>query len=349
MSNRYSQISIFISRNLILAVSLLWLSTGFAQSEMSLEDQMTLFLEWFPGEYDNNEQVWQQREDGLNEQELHERIHHRFVPVDLPAVGEHVFFVIQTMNDDPEQVYRQRLYRFEAQSEEQAIRLEIFNMEDEEHYRMAWQDPTILADITPSALVSRPGCEVFWRHNGEYFDGTMKDQACHFYSERMGKELYITDTLRLTASEIWIGDKATDADGNYVFGRDKPHVNRKVQRYSGWMGVRKDRVDPEHDGDDMYFKGNFTIHNEGGRQSILDDEGNPTGFGIELAQLTYQNTRVPILKLGIIDETTGETINYSWAATDSSRIGINLRWFQAGLTAIDDGADDAEITVAMAD
>ncbi len=318
----------------------LWLATGLAAADepaaMSVEDQLALFLEWFPGEYDNNEQVWQQRQDGVPEEELHERIHHRFVPVSLPAVGEHVFFVTQALDDDPAQVYRQRIYSFDAQPEESAVRLRIYRMKDEARYREAWRDSSLFEKITLQDLSTQPGCEVYWRHNGQYFDGTMKAGACHFFSTRYGKELYITDTLRLTDSEIWIGDKARDADGNRVFGREAPHVNRKVRRFSGWMGVRKSRVNPDYDGDDMFFVGGFTIHNEGGRQSILDDAGKPTGFGIELARLTYQQTRVPILKLGIIEEATGKTLSYTWASTDASRIGVNLRWFQAGLTAVED-------------
>ena len=321
---------------LLLTVLLVWSASVQAQDEFSLEQEMDLFLEWFPGEYDNNEQVWQQREDGLSGEELHERIHHHFIPVDLPAVGEHVYFAFQTIDDDPEQVYRQRIYRFEMQPEEDAIRLDILSMENEENYRDAWQDPSLLADITMENLRGFPGCEVYWRYKGDYFEGSMVDRACHFYSERSGMELYISDTLRLTANEIWIDDQATDENGNHVWGRDRPYFNRKVRRFSGWMGVRKDRVNPDYSGDEMYSAGGFTIHNEGGRQSILDDEGNPTGYGIELAQLTYQNTRVPILKLGIIDESTGETVNYSWTAVDSSRVGINVRWFQSGLTLIEE-------------
>ncbi len=316
--------------------ALLGVNAAQGNTDLSLDEQMELFLQWFPGEYDNNEQVWQQKEDGLSGEEPHERIHHRFVPVELPAIGEHVFFVIQTLDDDPAQVYRQRIYRFDTLAEEEAIRLQIFRMADEEQYRDAWQDPSVLEGLTLDALSTQPGCEVYWRHNGEFFDGIMKDRACHFFSQRSGKEIYITDTLRLTDKEIWIGDKAEDAEGNYIFGRDEPHVNRKVRRFKGWMGVKKSRVDPSYEGDDMFFVGGFTIHSEGGRQSILDDDGEPTGFGIELAQLTYQNTRVPILKLGIIDESTGKTIHYTWTSTDASRIGVNVRWFQAGLTAVDE-------------
>lgn len=303
--------------------------------DSSLDTDFALFLDWFAGEYDNNEQVWQQRENGLAEDALHERIHHRFVPVSIPSLGEHVFFVLQTMNDDLDEVYRQRIYSFELDPDEAAIRLTIYRTENEADYADAWRDPSLLDELTVDELSTVPGCEVFWRFNGEYFDGTMKERACHFTSRRSGKEIYITDNLRLTDSEIWIGDKAEDADGNYVFGRDEPHVNRKVRRFKGWMGVRKSRVDPNYEGDDMFFVGGFSIHNEGGRQSILDDDGQPTGYGIELAQLTYQNTRVPILKLGVIDETTGKTLVYSWTSTDASRIGINVRWFQAGLTALD--------------
>ncbi|EED34050.1 conserved hypothetical protein [gamma proteobacterium NOR5-3] len=308
--------------------------TAVAQ-DLTLDEEFALFLEWFPGEYDNNEQVWQQRENGVSDDALHERIHHRFVAVSAPAVGEQVFFVLQTMNDDLAQVYRQRVYSFDALPQEDAIRLRIYRMKDEGAYRDAWKDPASLAALSPEELTTLVGCEVYWRYNGEFFDGTMKPGACHFKSRESGKEIYISDTLRLTDREIWIGDKAVDAGGNYVFGREKPHVNRKARRFKGWMGVRKSRVNPEYKGDDMFFISGFTIHSEGGRQSIMDDEGQPTGYGIELAQLTYQNTRVPILKLGIVDESTGKTLSYTWAATDSSRIGINLRWFQAGLTALE--------------
>ncbi|MFK7828794.1 MAG: chromophore lyase CpcT/CpeT [Congregibacter sp.] len=307
-----------------------------SSSPTNLEAELALFLAWFAGEFDNNEQVWQQRADGLAGEDLHERIHHRFVPIPMPQLGEQVFFVLQTLNDDLEQVYRQRIYSFDVQPEVDAIRLTIYRMQDEERYRNAWQDPSLLESLSVDMLSTVSGCEVYWRYNGEFFDGTMTPGACHFTSPRSGKEIYITDTLRLTESEIWIGDKAEDADGNYVFGREEPHINRKVRRFKGWMGVRKSRVDPAYTGDDMFFTGDFSIHSEGGRQSILDDDGKQTGFGIELAQLTYQNTRVPILKLGLIDEKTGKTLVYSWAATDSSRVGINVRWFQAGLTALED-------------
>tara|TARA_R110002110_G_scaffold415765_3_gene655263 strand:- start:26833 stop:27813 length:981 start_codon:yes stop_codon:yes gene_type:complete len=324
----------YVVRTLALLLTLLPPFAG--AGNLSDKDEMALFLDWFPGEYDNHEQVWQQKEDGLSGDQLLEHIHHRFVPVEAPALGEHVFFVLQTMDDDIDKVYRQRIYNFRWNEAEDAVELVIYRMADEARYRDAWKNPGLVKDISLDDVSTTPGCEVYWRHNGEFFDGTMKEQACHFYSRRSGKEIYITDTLRLTSNEIWIADKATDAQGNYIFGADTPHKNRKVQRFSGWMGVKKSSVDPEYQGDEMFFNGDISIHNEGGIVALVDDEGSPTGYSIQLARLTYQNTRTAILKLGIIEDATNKTLVYTWGEPDATRLGINLRWFQVGLTAVDE-------------
>lgn len=316
-----------------LGLSLLFI-TAMPVCAMSSDEEFELFLTWFEGEYDNHQQVWQQEIDEVEAQGRLEHIHHYFVPVKVPALGEHVFFVLQTTGDDITKVYRQRLYSFSRDVNEKAIRLVIYRMHDEAKYTDTWKDPTLVQNLSMEEVSTTSGCEVFWRHNGTYFDGYMKDKACHFYSKRSGQEVYITDTLRLTSDEIWIADKATDADGKHIFGHDVPHKNRKVRKYKAWMAVKKSTVDPAYKGDDMFFNSDVEFHNEGQILPILDDDGKPTGYSIQLAQLIYQNTQTAILKLGVIEDASGETLSYSWAATDSPRIGINLRWLQAGMTKV---------------
>ena len=75
------------------------------------------------------------------------------------------------------------------------------------------------------------------------------------------------------------------------------------------------------------------LHNEGQVVPLVTESGDETGFSLELARLTYQNTHVAVLKLGVLESATGETVAYSWADPDAVRIGINLGWMQAGLTA----------------
>jgi hypothetical protein len=65
---------------------------------------------------------------------------------------------------------------------------------------------------------------------------------------------------------------------------------------------------------------------------ILDDVGEPSGYSVQLAKLTYENTMVPILTLKLWEDATRKVLTYSWAAIDSERVGLNARWAQIGLT-----------------
>lgn len=292
------------------------------------------FLDWFEGEYDNYEQVWQQRTDG--DKDILEHTHHVFKPVDLPQVGEHVFFVKQYLDGDPASVYRQRLYSFSISEVENAIRLTVYSFHDEMRYRMADEQPAVLDGLDKTRLETIPGCEVFWIWNGEYFDGYMKENTCVSVSRRSGKQMYVNAVLRLTDGWLWIQDQARGVDGNRVYGHDIPHKNRKVKFYKGWMALKKHRVNPAADLSDWMFTKITRMHNEGQKIPFLDEAGNKTGYTLSLETLTYRNTRVPVLKIGVIDNRTGYTLSYSWTDPASRRVGLNVRWFQAGLTRIDE-------------
>ena len=291
------------------------------------------FLGWFAGDYDNNEQVWQQAADGVAPDERHEHIHHIFLPVSAPAIGDHAFFVKQYMDGDYDNVYRQRLYTFSVNDERAAIELAIHSFNDEQAYRYADRDPAVIEGIGPDELRNMPGCNVYWRFVDDRYVGEMDDRACFYFSSNLGQNIYITDTLTLTADEIRIGDKAYDEDGNLLFGRDEPHVNRKVRYFDGWAAIRRDAFDSgAAQPDEMLLVPGLRLHNEGQVVPLVTESGDETGYELELARLTYQNTRVAVLKLGVLDAATGETVAYSWADPDAVRIGINLGWMQAGLT-----------------
>lgn len=330
------------ARTVLLAAGLVGASVARAGAA---GDDLALLLDWFPGEYDNYEQAWQDRIDKV--EEPHERIHHIFFPVSAPGVGQHVFFVQQYMNGDPNNIYRQRLYSFASDAAEQAIRLTIYSFKDEDAYRDGHLRPGIFAELSVDDLLGRPGCEVYWRLDGDHFSGYMKELACSVVSERSGKTIFITDDLRLTPDEIWIRDEAFDAEGNRVFGNNAGvhHKNRKVHYYSGWAGISRNgpalALDEdnwnEEDGEwaftgELESFSRFVIHNEGDIVPITNDAGERSGYSVQLARLTYQNTSVPILTLKLREDSTGKTLAYSWAQTDSDRVGLNARWAQVGLT-----------------
>jgi len=74
------------------------------------------------------------------------------------------------------------------------------------------------------------------------------------------------------------------------------------------------------------------LHSEGQRIPVLYNDGTPSPYLLELALLTYQNTRKPILKFALLDAATGKSVTYIWANTEAALIGMNLGWFQSGMT-----------------
>lgn len=58
-----------------------------------LDRDFKTMMEWFPGRYDNQEQVYFEKELNVPQDERHERIHHIFFPVDLNAFPGETFYV----------------------------------------------------------------------------------------------------------------------------------------------------------------------------------------------------------------------------------------------------------------
>jgi len=293
------------------------------------EKDLRLMMSWFEGRFNNYAQTVEEKE--TKTEFPHERIHSIFARVNLPNIGENVFYVQQYMDGDETKIYRQRLYVFTPNRKEKAIELKIFAFPDEKAVLNAHLDKAKLNGLTLEKMDSPKGCEVFWRLKDNKFEGSMKPNACRVVSKRSGKTLIITDDLFLTKDEIWINDQAKDDQGNYVFGNkaNVHHKLKKVKIFEGWTAVLKDgsteMTGQDAPADAWDGQRNLMIHDQGGMVKINDK------FSAELAQLTYKNG-TKVLKLGIVDNASGKTVAYTWANPEAERIGINLRWVQAGFT-----------------
>jgi hypothetical protein len=304
-------------------------------------DEVERLTTWLSGEWNNNEQVWQQKADaaktGKKPEDPISHTHHIFARVEAPKVGSHVVYVQQSLDGNPEKVYRQRVYRFTADGAENAVKLEIFNLPDEKSWLNAQRTPGRFADLDPAKLRPTPGCEVWWRYEParKSYTGTMKPNACSFVSQRYGgRRIVISDTLKLSETELWINDQARDEQGNHVFGSktDTPVKNRKVRYFTGWAYLNRAGKEMKDGDKNFSFRKDLLLHNEGQVIPLLYEDGQPSPYLVELAQLTYQNTQQPILKLAILDAATRKSVSYVWANTDAWRIGLNLGWIQVGLT-----------------
>lgn len=295
-------------------------------SKSSLEGDLGEMLTWFTGRFDNFMQAYDEKEKKAKF--LHEHIHSIFYKVNLPAVGQNVFYVKQYMDGDPKKIYRQRLYSFTPNKAENAIQLDIYSFSVDSLFYDSHLQPEKLAGLTLEKLQATKGCEVFWKKQGDKFIGYMKPRACNVVSKHSGKRIYITDSLELTKDEIWIRDEAEDEDGNYVFGHKEkiPHKLRKCRFFTGWIIAQKEGKENEY-----HQMRNITIHDQGQRIQLVTETGEKLKYYAELSEVSYSKD-LNVIKLAIYEEGKDRAIAYTWANVEAERIGINLRYVQAGFT-----------------
>lgn len=323
-----------IFQRILAAICGLILSTSCVSANESdiLERDFQTFLDWFPGVYDNAEQVFFEDELGISDDERHERIHHTFARVELPEYGEHVFYVQQYMDDEPSNIYRQRFYSFVIDHDENAIRLKVLTPKDPDAVLDAHLSPTKVRGLTMDEVTNVPGCDVFWQRRANQFVGYMKAKACSFLSQRSGKRIFIDDDLLLTEQELWISDRAEDEDGNYVFGNKAgvPHKNRKARRFECWMAIKK------QDGDNWSFDSNLEVWDQGGSAWVTTAEQEPQTVGIKMRNVVWPTgTNRNSLVLYAYQQGDDRAVSYAWGAPEATSLGINLRWMQASCRQVD--------------
>ena len=73
-----------------------------AQSRGDLDAQLKLLMQWWPGDYDNNEQIVRQSGGGLETptDKPFYRLHSRFQTVKLPALGANVLYLEEYRDND---------------------------------------------------------------------------------------------------------------------------------------------------------------------------------------------------------------------------------------------------------
>ncbi len=284
----------------------------------------------FPGRYDNQEQVYFEKRLDIPEEDRHERTHHIFHPVKLANFPGETFYIQQYQNNDPSDIYRQRIYSFQPDYDENAIRLTIYTPKNPEALIDAHIDPSKLDGLTLDDMIIRPGCEVFWKREIDQFTGYMKEGACSFTSSRTGKKIVINDDLHLSDSSIWIADRAVDEDGAYVFGNRAgvPHKNNRASEFSCWVSVKKRSGD-----DEWTFNNDLEIHDQGGWIWVTTDERRPQKVGLKMRNVVWPTgyNRNSLVLYAYRDGDDAAR-SYVWTSPDAKRIALNLRWVQASCT-----------------
>lgn len=118
----------------------------------------------------------------------------------------------------------------------------------------------------------------------------------------------------------------------YTLAEGRTTELRRARSISCWVAIRKDQ--PKADGsEDWYFKAGVKLHDQGGQALVGGGESGAQPVLVRVRNVTWDkgSTNQPVVSLYIhkADDPV-RAVSYSWAAPDSARVGINLRWVQTG-------------------
>ena len=119
---------------ILLSTLVIGSSASAQTSNDILERDFREMMSWLEGEFDNSEQFYFEEEMSVPEEERKTRIHMTFKKVDVPEIGNNVYYLEQYTENNPQNIGRQRLFSFAPDYENHAIRMEALVFKDATPY-----------------------------------------------------------------------------------------------------------------------------------------------------------------------------------------------------------------------
>jgi hypothetical protein len=128
-------------------------------------------------------------------------------------------YVEQAVSATPDKPYRQRIY-FLSELEEDRYTSDIYMLKDESAAVGAWNDPSLLDELTPFDLQHKKGCTVFLFYDGFQFSGSTNEKSC---ASDLRGATYATSEVIITADELRSWDRGYNSADEQVWGAENGH------------------------------------------------------------------------------------------------------------------------------
>jgi CpeT/CpcT family (DUF1001) len=161
----------------------------------------------FAGEFDNATQT--------NGDTAIGRMHIHIAKVNVSFLGKNVFFVQYQRNNNPNDIYRPRLYSFKRENGK--ITSESCSFVADSLFRDFGKNAAKQATLTKEQVKVTVNCPSVWTVVGTDFVG--KTDSCKFFSARRKQDIYIFDRMRISKTGMGTTEAAKDESGKILFGK----------------------------------------------------------------------------------------------------------------------------------
>lgn len=178
------------------------------------EADLAQIEDWLPGHYDN---VVQTQDDTRQRREPHTALSLDIVRVHAPSIGDHVFYVQESVADDPRRVTAQRLWSFDAVKGGHLLQT-VWSLTEPVRWRDGHMNPDLFKSLMIRDANALDGCELEWKKEGARFVAANGREACRMSSAALGGGAHVEMRTELQAGELLTAELAYDAAGALVQG-----------------------------------------------------------------------------------------------------------------------------------
>lgn len=312
----------------VLGSALLVLSAPHLAYAADAKDPFTrdikILTNWFEGEFDNSEQLWYENFEAAKvpEEQKAERIHTTHLRLDMPDVGEHVFYVEEYIDHDPTNIIRQRFVIFESDLDAHAIRMKQGFIKSGKKFHGAKN----LEKIKLRDVSFIDGCDVFWHRRANQYEGQMKPKACVFGEGDLRRysvhDMTLSDDKYLRVDSTYLVSDDSFHKGNRA---DRPYEMRKANRFNCEVSFRPE--DPnlsfeEFRAQTQEVKG-LSIHSEGGTFTVKrESDGAEFTYLMREKEYPFYAERPEFIYFSIKQEGANRSSAFTVNDIDSRRLGV---------------------------
>lgn len=286
--------------------------TGGQDTALDLE----LLTRWFEGEFDNSDQLWFEADprSSTPEEARHQRLHTIHMRIDLPEFGERVFYVEEYGDNDPANVFRQRIVIFSPSDRVRTIRMRQGFFKDTQKVLGGKN----LEGLTQDDVFFLDECDVFWKRDAGQFVGKMDPKACVFGEGETRR--YSVHNMSLSQNRYWRVDSTfLVSDDSRHSGEpvDSPFEMKRAVRYECEISFRDEGHPPQK------ITG-LSLHSEGGTAIVKrDSDGQEFELLLRAKEYPFFDHQPDFLYFSVRKKGENRSVSFAVSDLHSRRVGFN--------------------------
>ena len=298
-----------------------------AQSPVELRQDLVRLMEWLPGEYDNEPQVFLEEGLGPPRDGVHPRRHSVFAVINAPQLGQQVIYWQERADGKDGDIVRQRILIAEADEDGLALRMTMYPIEDPERNEDLHEKDHLQGSVRVQTGTMVSDCPLTWNRDIDQLRGSFAER-CRVTPPGRADAVNVEVRWSLSKDELWILDRAQDDRGDWVTGRPDgfPLKYYKVRQFECYVAL-------ELGGDKRFVENPFFLHDRGDQAVFSTGAAKPASVRVVLRRSMWPSRSgrnfVELLRIVLYLDDATEPSGLGWATPESSRVGFGTGAAQA--------------------